>query len=295
MSSPTTRYAPRVLTATDGVDLAVYEAGTPGQPTVVLIHGYPDDHRVWDGVVELLADRFHVVSYDLRGAGKSGMPKGTAGFGISQLVDDLDTVLSVATPQGAHILAHDWGSIFAWDAVADPRFENRIHSFTSISGPSLDMLAVWMRRFRRHPRAVAAQLRMQAYSIAFQVPAVPEFFARRGLVSRVVAASSTAGEPFGAAHTVSMTNSIDGIGLYRANLVRRLLLPRPRTTAIPVQVLAPVDEVNISVAAQTEAPVPFATNLRVLEIEGNHWVIAQRPEVVAEHFVDFVAGLVVST
>lgn len=194
MSAPTTSRPSRILTASDGLDLAVYESGTPGRPTVALIHGYPDDHTVWDGVVEKLGGRFRVVTYDMRGAGQSGRPKDTAGFRISQLVDDLEVVLMETAPQGAHILAHDWGSIFTWDAAADPRFGNRILSFTSISGPSLDMLGAWIRRFRRNPRAVAAQLRMQAYSIGFQVPAAPEFLARRGIVARVVASSSTAGE-----------------------------------------------------------------------------------------------------
>ena len=35
--------------------LAVYESGDPTAPTVVAVHGYPDNHTVWDGVAALLA------------------------------------------------------------------------------------------------------------------------------------------------------------------------------------------------------------------------------------------------
>ncbi|WP_107656693.1 alpha/beta fold hydrolase [Nocardia suismassiliense] len=282
----------RTLTATDGIEIAVYEAGPPEGPTVVLIHGYPDDHHVWDGVVTLLADRFHVVTYDVRGAGNSGRPKNTAAYRISQLIEDLHTVLATTAPDGAHVLAHDWGSICVWEAVTDPRFATGIHSLTSISGPSLDMLGVWMRRVRHHPRAIAAQLRRSAYTLAFQLPVVPELAVKAGLVARVVAASSRPGEPAGTpAHTVTVGDAVDGIGLYRANLARRVLRPRPRSTVIPVLVLAPVDDVNISVAAQTEPPAPFAANLRTQQIEGNHWVITQRPAVVAERFTTFIDDL----
>ena len=55
--------------STDGVLLRVHESGTRGAPTVVCVHGYPDDHTVWDGVATELAARYHLVCYDVRGAG----------------------------------------------------------------------------------------------------------------------------------------------------------------------------------------------------------------------------------
>ena len=50
--------------------IAVYEQGNPHGPTVVLAHGWPDSHIVWDNVVPLLVDRFRVITYDNRGAGR---------------------------------------------------------------------------------------------------------------------------------------------------------------------------------------------------------------------------------
>ncbi|ASF08293.1 putative hydrolase [Nocardia brasiliensis NBRC 14402] len=281
----------RILTATDGVQLAVYESGPAGLPTALLVHGWPDDHRVWDGVVALLTDRFRVVTYDVRGAGNSERPNSTAAYRIPQLVADLAAVLDAVAPDGAHLLAHDWGSIFAWDALADPEIASRIKSFTSISGPSLDMIGSWLRGIRRNPRDVLTQMRHSFYALPFQLPALPEFAVRRGLVSRIVAASSVRGEPETTApHTIGLADTLDGIALYRANMARRVLFPKPRPVTVPVQVLAPRDDIHVSVACQTEAPRPFATNLRTHEIDGNHWVLAQRPAVIARWFGEFAGA-----
>ena len=41
----------RRVTSSDGVELAVLEAGDPGRPTGVLIHGYPETKEMWDPVI----------------------------------------------------------------------------------------------------------------------------------------------------------------------------------------------------------------------------------------------------
>ena len=49
------------------VELAVFVGGNPDGPPVVLVHGWPDTHHLWVGVVDQLADDFRVVAYDTRG------------------------------------------------------------------------------------------------------------------------------------------------------------------------------------------------------------------------------------
>ncbi|MFC7612955.1 alpha/beta fold hydrolase [Actinokineospora soli] len=69
--------AVRARTVRSGdVELAVFEQGDPAAPTVLLVHGYPDTHRMWDGVAARLAEDYHVVRYDVRGAGASSAPAG---------------------------------------------------------------------------------------------------------------------------------------------------------------------------------------------------------------------------
>ena len=53
----------------NGVHLA-YERRGKGTP-MVLLHGYPLDHHLWDQVVPLLEDKFDLILPDLRGFGES--------------------------------------------------------------------------------------------------------------------------------------------------------------------------------------------------------------------------------
>ncbi|MQA15323.1 MAG: alpha/beta fold hydrolase [Pseudonocardiaceae bacterium] len=104
--------------ATDGVLLQVHESGRRGGPTVVCVHGYPDDHTAWGGVAAELAPRYHVVSFDVRGAGGSGQPRNRAAYRLDQLAADLTAVIDAASPdRSVHLLAHDWGAIQVWHAL----------------------------------------------------------------------------------------------------------------------------------------------------------------------------------
>ena len=97
--------------SSDGVRIAVYEEGNPDGPTVVLVHGWPDSHVLWDGVVPLLADRFRIVRYDNRGVGKSSVPKPVSAYTMACFADDFAAVIDAVAPgEPVHVLAHDWGS-----------------------------------------------------------------------------------------------------------------------------------------------------------------------------------------
>lgn len=53
----------------NGIELAYTRRGS-GQP-LVLLHGYPLDHRIWDGIVPLLENQFDLILPNLRGFGES--------------------------------------------------------------------------------------------------------------------------------------------------------------------------------------------------------------------------------
>ena len=48
-----------------------YEDSGKGAPTVVLLHGFPLDSRVWKAQRDALSDRHRVITPDLRGFGRS--------------------------------------------------------------------------------------------------------------------------------------------------------------------------------------------------------------------------------
>lgn len=60
-------------------------------PAIVLVHGFPLDHTMWQGQIEGLSPSFRVIAPDLRGFGKSDPVSGT--LSMQQLADDVAALL----------------------------------------------------------------------------------------------------------------------------------------------------------------------------------------------------------
>lgn len=275
--TPATR---RHLVTSDGVSLAVFDRGRPDAPLVVAVHGYPDDHRVWDRIAAELGIDHRIVTYDVRGAGSSSAPDTRAGYRLDRLADDLVAVLDTVAPGGtAHLLGHDWGAVQTWHAVTDTRLAGRFASFTSISGPCLHHVDPWFRR--RTPGARPEILRQALaswYTLAFRAPLLPELAWRSHRFRERVAREQAIPVPV-------VRTAVHGLELYRANLGRSDA--QERHTDVPVQVLAPTGDRFVTPALARSAE-PFASDLRVHELPGGHWIVRRDPAVVA----DLVRGFV---
>lgn len=72
----------------DGARLAVYDPQPRGKEAVLLVHGWPLSHRIFEYQVQLLLEMgYRPVSLDLRGFGRSDAP--AAGYAYDQLAADL--------------------------------------------------------------------------------------------------------------------------------------------------------------------------------------------------------------
>ncbi len=281
----------------DGVDLAVFEGGDPAGPTVVMVHGWPDTHHLWTGVVERLAPDFRVVTYDLRGMGESSDPGAVSAFRMSEQADDLFAVIDAVSPDApVHVLAHDWGSVGVWEAVCRPGSEERVLSFTSLSGPSLDHVGSWIRRSLRRPTpralgGVLAQLASSWYMWLFVTPPARFFFGRFGTARRwgsfLRRAEGFAPEAWHHAPTLRR-DMVSGLRIYRANVLPGLTRSRAaQVTTVPVLQVAPLRDVAIRVAALRESEL-WTERLERVEIPYGHWVALGHPEVVAGLVARFV-------
>jgi pimeloyl-ACP methyl ester carboxylesterase len=291
------------VTASDGVSLAVhtYTEIDKRRPTILAIHGYPDNHHVWDGVAEKLADRYNVVAYDVRGAGESSTPADRSGYRLTQLAADVGAVIDSLGVDDVHLLGHDWGSIQGWAAVTDESVMGKIASYTSISGPHLDYAGRFLRS-PRTPRAVADVVRQflaSGYIWFFLCPGAPEIAIRSGATMKVFAAverigRSSARSPRRAAPLRSIGDYINGLNLYRANMPGPILAPGPQLpqTTVPIQVLVARQDHFVTQALQRfTGSIPVGS--RVLPIEGGHWVVASHPDVIARltsRWVNLVTG-----
>ena len=78
-------------TAAPPTDIYFEDSGGDGQP-VVLVHGWPLSHRMWESQVNALtAAGYRCVAYDRRGFGESG--KATGGYDYDTFTSDLNDLL----------------------------------------------------------------------------------------------------------------------------------------------------------------------------------------------------------
>lgn len=75
----------------NGVRLACYQRGQGREPALLLVHGFPLDHRLWKAQLSGLASEAWVIAPDLRGFGRSEL--GTAPLTMEQHADDLAALL----------------------------------------------------------------------------------------------------------------------------------------------------------------------------------------------------------
>ncbi|MDN4612199.1 alpha/beta fold hydrolase [Arthrobacter burdickii] len=263
---------------TQGADLAVFEYGRdphPDVPTMVFLHGYPDDHRVFHPVLRELAPTHHLVAFDTRNAGRS-RPREGAGFTLAELVDDIFAVLDgIDAPGGVRLVGHDWGSIQGWAAVQDARADGRITDYTSISGPDLRHFSRWLRGRFRDPRLVPqgiGQVLRSWYVAAFQLPVLPELAWKYVLTRRY---ELTARRNVGA-------DPLRGLALYRTNMSRAAAKPPGRRpVTFPVHVIVPRKDPFLS-PHLADGLEEWVEDLTVTTVPGGHWWIASRPREFAE-------------
>jgi pimeloyl-ACP methyl ester carboxylesterase len=99
-----------VVRTDDGAELAVAVAGAANDgPTVVLVHCWMGDRRVWGTVARQLATGHKVVLYDHRGHGRS--TRGSAPLDLDTLASDLRTVLEHVDARDAVVAGHSMGGM----------------------------------------------------------------------------------------------------------------------------------------------------------------------------------------
>ncbi|MDF2446470.1 MAG: short chain dehydrogenase [Moraxellaceae bacterium] len=287
--TPVTRH-----TVTSGsVKLMAYTRGNPAHTPVVLVHGYPDNHEVWNPVAERLAEKFYVVTYDVRGAGASSRPRRFMDYTLDKLSADLVAVLDELLPgRAVHLVGHDWGSIQTWESVTTAHLQYRISSYTTISGPCLDHVGFWMRErlLSTSPaqlKKALTQLASSWYIMAFQLPLfAPTVWRALGPFWPQVLKRT---ENIDSERSPTQTkDGIFGINLYRANFLPRLFGPRERYTGKPVQLIVPQAD-NYVRPQLFEDITLWAHNTWRRDVEAGHWTLLHEGDRLAGWITDFIA------
>lgn len=131
---------------------------------VLMLHGFPQDARVWARLAETLAAQGHrCVAPDLRGYSPGARPQDVAAYAQPVVARDVPDLVGALGRDRADVVAHDWGAACAWQAAA--RHPECVRSLLALSVPHplavVDALsdpdqrerAEYIRWFRRTPDA----------------------------------------------------------------------------------------------------------------------------------------------
>ena len=278
----------RYVDSSDGTRLAVYEEGNPEGPTVVLVHGWPDSHVLWDGVVPLLAEKFRVIRYDSRCAGASSGPKQFFKYAMADFADDFAAVVAELSPgQPVHVLGHDWGSIGLWEYLSRPGAGDRVASFTSVSGPSLRHLMRYIRGGLKkpyRPRLFAhalGQFLHLTYTLPLSVPVLAPATMR--LTAGILKTGITRGIPKDHIHHggTFADDAARGAKIYRANALPSLIRkPQDLHVDVPVQLIVNLDDPYVRPYVYDDTP-RWVPRLWRRELKAGHWSPFSHPQVLA--------------
>jgi pimeloyl-ACP methyl ester carboxylesterase len=109
------------------------EAGSPGAPAVVLLHGTPASSHQYRNLIPALADRYHVIAPDYPGFGHSDVPSvDEFSYTFDNLADHVDALLDYLGLQRYAMYVQDYGAPVGWRLAL--RHPERIAAIITQSG-----------------------------------------------------------------------------------------------------------------------------------------------------------------
>jgi len=129
-----------------GFTFDVIEGGPEGGQPVLLLHGFPQDHREFDLLApDLHAAGLRTYAYDQRGYAPGARPAEVSAYRLTEPMRDAVAVMDALGLESAHVIGHDWGAQVAWLLAA--AHAGRVRTLTAVSVP--------------HPRALGLALRVR--------------------------------------------------------------------------------------------------------------------------------------
>ena len=177
-----------LVVRTNGIDMAVHEAGPANGVPVVLCHGFPELAFSWRHQLPALGDAgYRAIAPDQRGYGGSSCPETITDYDMEHLTADLAGLLDALGIEKAVFCGHDWGGAVVW---AMPLYHpDRVAGVIGVNTPFLprspiDPIAILRARFGEDMYIVAFQRLREADRILAQdVERTFRFFMRRGVTT----------------------------------------------------------------------------------------------------------------
>lgn len=114
------------------------EAGNRSNPTILLLHGFPDCWFGWRYQITVLSQYFHVIVLDLKGFNDSDKPLWRFHYVPKTICEELRKFLIAISAKSVTIVGHDLGAIIGWMfAHTNPEM---VDKFVSVSTPHPNLL-----------------------------------------------------------------------------------------------------------------------------------------------------------
>ena len=92
----------------NGREIFYREAGRPGAPNLLLLHGFPSAGHMFRDLIPLLSDRFHLIAPDLPGFGQSAMPE--SGHTFDRIASTIDRFTEIVGLDRYAVYVFDYGA-----------------------------------------------------------------------------------------------------------------------------------------------------------------------------------------
>ena len=90
-----------------------------GRPLLVFIHGLTGSSSAWKKYEERFENNYNLLTYDLRGHGRTAKPKNYGDYEIKNFVQDLSELLKHMNITTFNIVSHSFGTLIALGFLAE--------------------------------------------------------------------------------------------------------------------------------------------------------------------------------
>ncbi|MFT4541867.1 MAG: pimeloyl-ACP methyl ester carboxylesterase [Planctomycetota bacterium] len=140
-AQPLVRYGTEVI---EDLDIFYREAGTPGAPQLVLLHGFPTSSHMFRDLIPALADDFHIIAPDYPGYGLSSAPSvNEFEYSFANIATIMDKLLEKRGFDQYTLYLMDYGAPIGF-RIAETHPE-RVNGFVIQNGNAYDegLLGFW--------------------------------------------------------------------------------------------------------------------------------------------------------
>ncbi|MEL7531934.1 MAG: alpha/beta fold hydrolase [Bacteroidota bacterium] len=111
-----------------GVRYHYVTAGNKQNPTVVMIHGFPESWYCFHHQIAALSEKYHVIALDLKPYGQTAKDL-DGDHSFEHIAEEIKTLLDKIGVEKFHLIGHDRGTIASDNLLAKSGMQERIISF----------------------------------------------------------------------------------------------------------------------------------------------------------------------